>query len=465
MPNRFISNFDSIKKKYKKIYDKLNKKNINLSIEEFKKKIQYIGDKYENELNNHDSIIRSYKYLLDFNDEQKNILDKWFLECDKVYNKCVNLYNNTDNFNLNYKKSKLDVFNMIYGKNKKNAPYDILTDEVRIFCSNIKSCLTNLSNNNIEKFIINERKTRTQYSICISKNAITNKGFYTTLLGEIKDFSQHIDASKIVCDCRLIYNKNNKQYYLSIPQYKKLDEPIKNRNPFIALDPGEKNFMTFYTLNQYGQLGINMRKPILDLRNKISKFQRILAKNINEDNKKIKNKNKLKKKIQKKYRKIRNIVKELHNQIALNICKKFERIILPKFETQKMISNKGERIKKIQENVEKIRSENITEEEKIKKIKEYRKRRKLNKKTKYVLNALSHYKFKQHILNKAEEYGCQVIIVTEEYTSKTCGLCGMMSEKYNYREKECEHCHHKIDRDVNGARNIFLKNHKTVITK
>jgi len=41
----------------------------------------------------------------------------------------------------------------------------------------------------------------------------------------------------------------------------------------------------------------------------------------------------------------------------------------------------------------------------------------------------------------------------------------MMSKKYTNRIKECESCKHKIDRDINGARNIFLKNHKEVIEK
>jgi transposase len=33
-----------------------------------------------------------------------------------------------------------------------------------------------------------------------------------------------------------------------------------------------------------------------------------------------------------------------------------------------------------------------------------------------------------------------------------------MSEVYNRRVKECEYCKNKIDRDLNGARNILLKN-------
>jgi putative transposase len=56
------------------------------------------------------------------------------------------------------------------------------------------------------------------------------------------------------------------------------------------------------------------------------------------------------------------------------------------------------------------------------------------------------------------EYGCQLINVTEEYTSQCCGKCTKLSTTYNYREKKCIHCNYKIDRDVNGSRNILIKN-------
>ncbi len=68
-----------------------------------------------------------------------------------------------------------------------------------------------------------------------------------------------------------------------------------------------------------------------------------------------------------------------------------------------------------------------------------------------------------HLLNKCKEYGSELIEVTEEYTSKTCTMCGIQSEKYSKeRKKECK-CWYQIDRDINGARNIMIKNVKKVV--
>lgn len=52
------------------------------------------------------------------------------------------------------------------------------------------------------------------------------------------------------------------------------------------------------------------------------------------------------------------------------------------------------------------------------------------KRAKFVLNMLGHYKFRQHLINKSNEYGCNVKIVTEEDTTQTCTKCGHKSGKY-----------------------------------
>ena len=61
------------------------------------------------------------------------------------------------------------------------------------------------------------------------------------------------------------------------------------------------------------------------------------------------------------------------------------------------------------------------------------------------------------------DVGCHLKIKSEEYTSKCCGNCGILGDKYKHRIKMCENCNSQIHRDINGARNILLKNSKTFL--
>ena len=70
----------------------------------------------------------------------------------------------------------------------------------------------------------------------------------------------------------------------------------------------------------------------------------------------------------------------------------------------------------------------------------------------------SHYRFKQFLKQKAELSGCNVVDVTEEFTSKTCTKCGHVHTKLGGKKVfKCPECGHLIPRDFNGALGILLK--------
>ncbi len=139
-----------------------------------------------------------------------------------MYNKCVELHTkNNKFFDEGYKIKKVKVFKSIYGDNEKKCPYDILTDEVRIFCSNLKSCLTNKKNRNIDHFDIRSKnKNRNTICIFIPMTAIKNESIYPTHLNKMKGMNQlskllkEHDMDKVTNDCRLIYIKDKNRYEL-----------------------------------------------------------------------------------------------------------------------------------------------------------------------------------------------------------------------------------------------------------
>ncbi len=70
----------------------------------------------------------------------------------------------------------------------------------------------------------------------------------------------------------------------------------------------------------------------------------------------------------------------------------------------------------------------------------------------------SHYSFRMLLKAKVAETGTGIVVVTEEYTSKTCTACGSVHQKLGSTKVfSCLSCGFTTGRDVNGARNILLK--------
>jgi len=122
---------------------------------------------------------------------------------------------------------------------------------------------------------------------------------------------------------------------------------------------------------------------------------------------------------------IRNLIDECHKKTALWFVRSFDVIIIPKFNG----GNMGKR-----------------------------KHRKIGSKTVRKMMTWAHARFRERLVSKAMEFGKQVSIVSEAYTSKTCSRCGWMHQKLGGRKVfKCGGCSLKIDRDINGARGIFLR--------
>jgi IS605 OrfB family transposase len=460
--------FKKIKKQinYQEKIEELKKQIIETNdtdlIKKLNTRLKSYTTKYTKQTNNVNTITKVHTISIPFNDIQKEVLNKWFTECLKVYNACID-YNNTENKDkkliYDYTKLKLHIFKEIYQTNKKLAPYDTLTDEVRLFCSNLKSCISNKEAGNINHFELKYRFLNIIQSIFISKKSITKSGIFPTILKEIEDWNFIYESilknvKNIECDCRLIYDKLTDKYLLKIPYIVKCNETLKeNRDEVVSLDPGEKIFMTYYSLDKCGRLGHDIRISILEKEKKIRRYQRILTHTKNKKSNKLKNKKHIKKKIQKKYRDISNLVKELHNQTANYLTNNYNSILIPSFETKNMISNKDKIITKRREIIKECKS--------IEEIKIFKRKSRLNSRVKFVLNSLQHYKFRQHLSNKCQEKGCQLFVVDESYTSQCCGKCGEISKIFSTnRVKKCDKCKVEIDRDINGARNILIKNWK-----
>jgi putative transposase len=125
-------------------------------------------------------------------------------------------------------------------------------------------------------------------------------------------------------------------------------------------------------------------------------------------------------------KKIKDLVKDVHCKLIKYLCLNYEVVLLPKFETKGMVSKK---------------------------------KRKIRSKTARAIITWSHFSFRERLLNKIKEYPeCRVKLVTEEYTSKTCGSCGQLNASLGSKKNfVCPFCDYRADRDLNAARNILIK--------
>ena len=119
-----------------------------------------------------------------------------------------------------------------------------------------------------------------------------------------------------------------------------------------------------------------------------------------------------------------NLVDELHWQTARWLTGTYKVILIPAFETQDMTRRAG---------------------------------RKIRSKTARMMLSFRHYEFRQRLLWKAWQRGALVIEVNEAYTSKTRSWDGVVNDNLGGNTIVRDHDGFGMDRDVNGARGIFLR--------
>ena len=137
-----------------------------------------------------------------------------------------------------------------------------------------------------------------------------------------------------------------------------------------------------------------------------------------------------------KFKKISNIVDNLHNQLSSYLTKNYENILVPQLPVKKL--------------VRKWDKKQNEEPQKRKRV--------INSSTSRIMNYLSFDKFLMKLKSLCSFRNNKLFIVDESYTSKTCGCCGnIKTDLGGSKTYKCDICNLELDRDYNGARNILLK--------
>ena len=368
--------------------------------------------------------------------EQIKIFKTFFGATRYIYNKTIALFKNR-NMNMPFSLSLSNIRPLIMKNNNdlseddpeywlKNIPYDTRQLAIKSALGSIKSSLELLKNKQIKYFSHNFKSKKNKKQIFfVDHRALKNLNLFPTLLKENSHLNvdkRYINYEKYTLDSDAIILKDGLEYYILLSKEKKYNK-IEQKFDIISLDPGIKKFQSFYTPDGYvGSLGDKkLKEKVLKIEKRVDKL-----KSISKDkncNKKIKINNKC----YKLKTKVKNIIKDFHWKISSFLTKNYKIVLLPIFKTKELRKN-------------------------------------LNEENNRIMNIYSHYKFQQKMIYQGKKNNCEIKIVEEDYTTKTCGNCGYMNHFVgNSNIFWCPKCKKELERDYQAARNILLKNYQGLI--
>jgi transposase len=244
--------------------------------------------------------------------------------------------------------------------------------------------------------------------------------------------AEEVPGGKLGKDCKLALNARGR-FYLVVP-YEIENAPdtvAASERRVGAVDPGDRVQATVYSptdgeVVQYavGKEGGGKDK-VFHLCEKVDVevTNMAAAKDAVE-------RSKCRKHLAKLRARIRNLVTEARNKIALDMRRRWDTLILPPFETSGMVKRRHRGVQGP---------------------------RKLHSKVARSLMSWRHYDFSVHVKNVFLRAGKEVLSPDERYTTMTCGACGILGERHTKEEWTCKHCGAFHLRDPAAARCIFLK--------
>ena len=358
------------------------------------------------------------KIELELNKKQKHIINSWLKAYSEMYNMALkyikdNISENKKILNFQYLRNSLKKDKEILVKKSDIKVHDI-DYAIKLVCQNYKSALSNYKNGYIKHFRIRYwRKNKNEKFMDLEKQNFKNNTIRGKILGKVKGYynGKPYNFNNIDSDCRL-QNKDGK-YYLFVPNLI-VNTDSKVENKCITIDPGLRKFGTCISENKAVIIGENIS-------DRIKKYLKREDKILSNDKINKNTKCKARKMID---RKINNLVNELHWKTINYLTANYKTILIGNMSIKSIVNKKG----------------------------------KLNKIYKRVGLRLNFYKFHQRLKYKCDINDRDYGKINEWLTSKTCSMCGNINEKLGSSEVyNCVNCKSIFDRDINGARNIYIR--------
>jgi transposase len=370
-------------------------------------------------------VIKMRKVKLKPTTAQKHLLSKFADGARFTYNAAV------EKINSGTKVNKMSIRNDLvtekdndYFADKQwllETPKAIRQQAVFEACKSFKTCFTNLKNKNIKHFKVNFKSKRNKTWTIGIERAVKCTGsksleiFPTYLKGSFGFFGKLPFDSNPSADCSIHKDKCGR-FFLQVPiKCKVVSANLLDKRPVVALDPGVRKFLTGSSSDGSAfTIGDGLGRRLVTLLKTIDCIDTMIQSAVPKERKY------LRKKKLRLFQNYKNIRDEFHWKTINFLTKEYSCILIPALQTQPLSQ-------------------------------------KLRTKTNREMMALSHYTFLQRLKQKCKERNVGLMVVQEDFTTKTCGCCGQLVDIRDSEVFSCPNCLFVTDRDVNAARNILLK--------
>ena len=174
-----------------------------------------------------------------------------------------------------------------------------------------------------------------EQSCFIPHSAIKADGIYPRVSGKGLIYSESLP--EVLMDSRLIWRAG--KWYLALPRKEQRVPYGDNQARVVAIDPGVRTFVTFYSDKQCGHIGeydfSRIQRVAFYLDDLISRMSKVGKQK----------KRKMQLAASRMREQVTNLIDELHHKAALFLVSKFDHILLPTFETSQMVSKSGRKLR------------------------------------------------------------------------------------------------------------------------
>lgn len=340
--------------------------------------------------------------------KQKQLFNQWLGLSRKLYNQTIDKLNSNTK-PVSWMTEATDSVKALPDWSK-STPYQIKRMSVKEAFQTYSACVSTYKRTKKPSKMRFRSKKDLRQSCYLPKTAISNNGIYYTMSGELL-ITEELPSN--ILDGRLLKEKD--RWYIVVP-YKTDAFTSENQGRVVALDPGVRTFLTGFSEDSVFKIAEKDISRIVRLGHFADKIASKMS------GVRSKKHYCLRKAFRSILYKIRCLVDELHWKTANYLVNNFDVILLPSFEVSGMVM---------------------------------RRCRKIGSKVVRSMLGFAHYRFSQRLEFKCKQHGKILLEVDESYTSKTVSWTGRIVNIGS--RKKISDIGMTMDRDINGARGIFLR--------